>query len=403
MGLFEPPFQGHEKIKALLQKGVQIPHPWSVVVGDEVSVDRIAARGVVIHPGCRIYGRKTLIAPGAQLGYEGPVTLEDCWVGPGVELRGGFFRRSVFLEGASMGYGAHVREGCLLEEGARGAHCVGLKQTILFPFVTLGSLINFCDALVAGGTGPKDHTEIGSAYVHFNFTPEGNKATASMVGDVPRGVMLRERPIFLGGQGGMVGPLRIGYGNVVAAGSIIRRDCTEEGRLIVPKAPRPLHIPYSPGRRAGTAGILAKNLLFLGNLGALRVWYEKVRRPFFQEEAWGPRLLEGALEMLDLAVGERLRRLGEILETRDAVLPALEELFRNPDPGGKAPQEGRRFLEAVEKEADKGRYLDCIRGLPSSVSRQGTLWLEGIVSGLSESAASLFPDLPLFARDPQGN
>jgi UDP-N-acetylglucosamine/UDP-N-acetylgalactosamine diphosphorylase len=42
-----------------------------------------------------------------------------------------------------MGLGAQVREACILEEQASAAHCVGLKQTILFPFVTLGSLINF--------------------------------------------------------------------------------------------------------------------------------------------------------------------------------------------------------------------------------------------------------------------
>ncbi len=52
-----------------------------------------------------------------------------------------------------MGLGAEVREGCLLEEETSGAHAVGLKQTILFPFVTLGSLVNFCDCLMAGGTG----------------------------------------------------------------------------------------------------------------------------------------------------------------------------------------------------------------------------------------------------------
>jgi UDP-N-acetylglucosamine/UDP-N-acetylgalactosamine diphosphorylase len=86
-----------------------------------------------------------------------------------------------------MGLGGHVREACLLEEQANGAHCVGLKHTILFPFVTLGSLINFCDCLMAGGTSRKDHSEVGSSYIHFNFTPEGDKTTASLIGDVPRG------------------------------------------------------------------------------------------------------------------------------------------------------------------------------------------------------------------------
>ncbi len=77
-----------------------------------------------------------------------------------------------------MGLGAHVREGCLLEEEASGAHCVGLKQTILLPFVTLGSLVNFCDCLMAGGTSREDHSEVGSSYIHFNYTPDGDKTHA---------------------------------------------------------------------------------------------------------------------------------------------------------------------------------------------------------------------------------
>jgi UDP-N-acetylglucosamine/UDP-N-acetylgalactosamine diphosphorylase len=90
-----------------------------------------------------------------------------------------------------------------LEEEASGAHAVGLKQTIFLPFVTAGSLINFCDALIAGGTSRKDHSEIGSSYIHFNYTPHQDKATPSLIGDVPHGVMLDQPAIFLGGQGGL--------------------------------------------------------------------------------------------------------------------------------------------------------------------------------------------------------
>jgi hypothetical protein len=99
-----------------------------------------------------------------------------------------------------------------VEEESSGAHCVGLKQTILFPALTLGASSNFCDCLMAGGTGRKDHSEVGSSYIHFNFTPDADKTTPSLMGMFPA-VMLRERPIFLGGRGGMVGPLGVGYGS----------------------------------------------------------------------------------------------------------------------------------------------------------------------------------------------
>ncbi len=216
--------RGYDKVVELIRKGVEAPNPLSLDIGDEVDPDRISGDGVTLYPGCRLYGAKTVVSAGVRLGAEAPVTLDSCWLGPQVELKGGYFKKSVFLEKANMGLGAQVREGCLLEEEANGAHCVGLKQTILLPFVTLGSLINFCDCLMAGGTSRKDHSEVGSSYVHFNFTPDGNKTTASLFGDVPRGVMLDRPRIFLGGQGGAVGPVRVGYGTVVAAGSLLRRD-----------------------------------------------------------------------------------------------------------------------------------------------------------------------------------
>ncbi|MDD5476043.1 MAG: UDP-N-acetylglucosamine pyrophosphorylase, partial [Syntrophales bacterium] len=150
-----------EKTGLLMNRGVTVHNPFTVYIGDDVDLDRISGENVVIWGGARITGRKTLISAGARLGEEGPVTLADCRLGRNVALKAGYFRESVFLDRASMGSGAQVREGCLLEEEANGAHTVGLKQTILFPFVTLGSLVNLCDCLMAGGTSRKDHSEVG--------------------------------------------------------------------------------------------------------------------------------------------------------------------------------------------------------------------------------------------------
>jgi len=216
------------KVICLLKKGVRMTNPFSVEIGDEVNPERIADSSI-IYGSARIYGEDTVISPEVKLGFEGPVTLINCQLGNAVELRGGYFNNSVFLDKAAMGSNAQVRSGCLLEEEAGGNHCVGLKQTILFPFVQLGSLINFCDCLMAGGTSRRNHSEVGSSYIHFNYTPRQNKATPSLIGDVPRGVMLREPPIFLGGQGGIVGPVQIDYGTVIPAGIICRQDFKTEG------------------------------------------------------------------------------------------------------------------------------------------------------------------------------
>ena len=189
-------------IERLIQKGVGIPNPQAVEIGKDINPDQISGKNVTIHGGCKLYGDQTWLCEDVTLGKEAPATVINCQVGPQVQLKGGFFDGATFLKGASFGSGAHVRAGTILEEQASCAHTVGLKQTILFPFVTLGSLINFCDCFMAGGSGPENHSEVGSSYIHFNFSANQDKATASLIGDVPFGVMLDQPPIFLGGQGG---------------------------------------------------------------------------------------------------------------------------------------------------------------------------------------------------------
>src|SRR5690606_7218348 len=204
--------------------------PRQTYVAPDVSLERVCS-GVVLHPGSRVSGARTFLGPGAEVGVEGPATLVDAVLGAGARVDAGYVEGAVLLAKARAGWGAHLRPGTLLEEEASTAHCVGLKHTILLSFVTLGSLINFCDVLMAGGTSRRDHSEVGSGFIHFNFTPwgeHGDKATPTLVGDVAHGVFLRERRIFLGGAGGMVGPGRVGYGSVTAAGQVIRRPVAAE-------------------------------------------------------------------------------------------------------------------------------------------------------------------------------
>ncbi|MCK5348611.1 MAG: protein GlmU, partial [Desulfobacula sp.] len=127
-------------IKTLIKKGIKIPNPESVYISEDVDPDRISSENVIIYGGCKIIGENCLIMRNSQIGYEAPVTLENTFVGENTKLKGGFFKGAVFAGDNSVGSGAHVREGTIFEEEANAAHTVGLKQTILFPFVTLGSL-----------------------------------------------------------------------------------------------------------------------------------------------------------------------------------------------------------------------------------------------------------------------
>ncbi|MDL2210829.1 hypothetical protein LJC26_08525, partial [Desulfovibrio sp. OttesenSCG-928-O18] len=65
-----------DKIGRLTAKGVTFCNPLSVDIGDEVDIERISGDGVKIYPGCRIYGDKTVVSAGAQLGREGPASIE---------------------------------------------------------------------------------------------------------------------------------------------------------------------------------------------------------------------------------------------------------------------------------------------------------------------------------------
>lgn len=397
----------------LIEKGVIIPNPAGVFIDDDVDVDRIAA-DVVIYPGSKLFGKETYIAGGVRIGFEAPSTIENCYIGPGVSLRGGFFSGAVFLAGASCGSGSHVREGTIFEEQASIAHTVGLKQTILFPFVTLGSLINFCDCLMAGGSSRKNHSEVGSSYIHFNYTPNQDKATPSIMGDVPRGVMLNQSPIFLGGQGGLVGPCILNYGTVVAAGTICRNDQLKEGHLVFGSTTRQGSMPYKSGGYLNIKRIITHNINYMGNLAALRQWYAHVRSRFVGPELPKP-LFTGLQAVLDKAIKERVRQLDRLVRNMDAPdvgAKGIQQEFYRHWPTMKAVYEQllgypgkedarKGFLACVDQLIDGGRsgYLEAIQGLTEEHVSLGIDWLDSIVNKIKRDVLGGIPSMNAHNQD----
>jgi len=407
----------HNIVK-LIEKGVHIPSPFSIDVGEEIPLERIAGDGVTIYPGTRIYGSKTLISSGTKLGYEAPATVVDCQTGPDVELRGGFFKSSIFLRKAAVASGAQVREGCILEEESNANHTVGLKQTILFPFVTLGSLINFCDCFMAGGTSRKNHSEVGSSYIHFNYTPNQDKATPSLIGDVPRGVMLTQPPIFLGGQGGLVGPVRIGYGSVIAAGVVCRRDYPKGSRLITESDISAHDKYFRAGFHKSIKHRVYNNICYIANLLALRQWYAHIRQPFFQQEHMGGELYAGAMDKLEIAIDERLKRFKDLSEkmeksiemgkdamknnTQEGLLkqkkelsenwPRLEETFISGQEVSFDLKNRDAFIKIIHNRMKhEGDYIMVIQGLDRDASIKGTAWLQNLVDHVIHAALMHLP------------
>ena len=411
----------YTKVQQLISKGVRIPNPETITIGEEISLDGIAGNGVVIHAGSKIFGATTVIGEGCEIGLEGPVTIENCQLGPRVKLKGGYVSGSTFLERAAMGSGAHIRSGCLLEEESNGAHTVGLKQTILLPFVTLGSLINFCDCLMAGGTSRKDHSEVGSSYIHFNYTPDQDKATPSLIGDVPRGVMLNQRPIFLGGQGGLVGPVRIGFGTVIAAGTIYRKDFPKGNGLLFSQASIKKQQPHYPLLYPSIKRIINNNINYIANIIALRRWYLDVRSLFFESTTSQKALYHGAVEKLEMVIDERVQRLGQVAEKMPQSIEVYNGVMQE-----KASQKNiqcrREFceqwdrlksflrecshvtgnrakrdecLELIQRAIrERGKdYIAVIKGMDDDGSSLGAEWLQGVVDEINSEAAEIIPSL----------
>jgi bifunctional UDP-N-acetylglucosamine pyrophosphorylase/glucosamine-1-phosphate N-acetyltransferase len=410
---------GQRILERLQEKGVRIPCPESFEIGSDVSPDRISGDRVIFHGGCKIYGPKTLIMAGAELGYEAPVTVHNCQLGRDVKLKGGLFSDSTFLEGTTMGSGAQVRGGCILEEEARGAHAVGIKRTILFPYVTLGSLINFCDCLMAGGTDKKNHSEVGSSYIHFNFTPNQDKATASLIGDVPRGVMLNQPPVFLGGQGGLVGPVKVEFGSVIAAGTIVRKDVRRRNVMLFAQPSLSKGMPFHQGLYPNVKRIVILNTEYISNLIALRRWYLDMRSKFLKNDIMEQALHEGAVEKLNGAIEERIKRLGEVakkmprsieiykevtgerfseqtvrtkkefLERWDDIESAFWEGLENYGD----PSKREAFLRNAEESMKGKDYISAIKGLSQNEIHLGISWLQGLVDQISGSVWNLLPSL----------
>lgn len=364
-----------ERLRALAAQGVEIVDPRQTYVAPDVSLARVCS-GVVLHPGTRLQGARTFLGPGAKVGVEGPATLVDAVLGARARVDAGYVQGAVLLDDARAGYGAHLRPGTLLEEEASTAHCVGLKHTILLSFVTLGSLINFCDVLMAGGTSRKDHSEVGSGFIHFNFTPwgkRGDKATASLVGDVVRGVFLREPRIFLGGAGGLVGPGRVGYGSVTGAGQVVRRP-VDAKRLVIQTLPK-LDRPFSIDKLDRPQPRQGRNVQYIAQLVALRAWYRHVRLARIPEGSQfdARRIVtQAAAETLDDCIAERVKRLTAFVREREAEMPALE-LERDPGP---CP------LPLEPSEVD---HVAWVQGLPEATVEAGIAWLEQIAAAVAPS------------------
>lgn len=323
----------NDRIQKLVNKGVIIVDPRQTFVSPEVSLNRIF-EGSTLFPGTRLTGARTFVGSFAKIGTEGPATIHDSIIGSYAEVASGFLSEVTMLSRSRAGANSHFRAGTLLEEEASTAHSVGLKQSILMYGVTTGSLINFCDALISGGRSRFEHSEIGSGFIHFNFTPwgkHGDKATPSLIGNVTEGVFLDQEKIFLGGLSGMVGPLSVGFGAMTIAGQVIRKSVTDstmhsELGYKFDRSWSPSKVKFS---NKHLVNIRDKNIEFIAQLYALKVWYSQVRlkRSHLQKNSELSLVLAGANETIQTCIHERVSRYNSF--AAEWSLPLIDETCLN--------------------------------------------------------------------------
>jgi acetyltransferase-like isoleucine patch superfamily enzyme len=360
------------KLDELTANGVIILDPRQTYLDDAIDLVRVCG-GATLYPGTRLLGAKTFIGPGAKIGTEGPATVENAVLGENAEIASGFVREAVLLRDAKLGANAHVRPGTLLEEEASTAHAVGLKHSILMSFVTMGSLINFCDALISGGTSRGDHTEVGSGFIHFNFTPRGqsgDKATPSLIGDVVHGAFLREPRIFLGGLSAMVGPQKVGFGSLTVAGQVIRKEVP--ARRMVGNMPLRIDKDIND-LNATPERIIGLNLNYIGQLTALQAWYSEVRLARIPNRIDYKHVrlaTEAGLSQVSACIDERVQRLRLFLEERGQVFPSFC-----------GPQWPRCPLK-VEGGLQYTDHIDWVAQLSPTEVEKGILWLNSIAENI---------------------
>lgn len=418
-------YKKHE-LETLQNQNVIIPSLDHVCISKDVPLENIGEE-VTLHPFCRISGAKTKIFPKAQIGtqgavvlensvigsesmigQQGPVTLINTWTGPNTVLGSGVAEHAVFLGKESFandfttGFGFRVRKGSLYEEDSSSAQHTDTKMSILFPWVTLGSNVNLCDLLLTGGTGPElgKFTEVGSGTIHFNFTIRGDKATASLFGNVSQGAFLQEKRLFIGGNNSILGPLQADFGTFTAAG--IRAAGNLKEGLNLGRGLPIGHMDYDPKVFKKAKSIVEQQVHYIGQLVALYHWYQEVRFYLAQSKPEHLALYQAGQQIITLNIRERIAQIERVINNlsesihtlkgeavpQRATIEEQENLIKQW-PSLKAHLENfkdhfweipERLLGALESNAAKHKhYTQIIQYLSSDSVDVGVTWLESIV------------------------
>lgn len=369
------------RIASLLNRGVEVWGHERNYIDADVPIDNIEPGAILYN--CTLSGPNTVIGAGSKIGESGHARVHDCQIGRDCSLGAGTYDGATLLDGAKVRGYAEIRPGTLLEEQVEAAHSVAFKNTILTATCVTGSLLNYCDLFMSGGTSRSDHSEVGSGAIHFNFDPRGDK-WGSLLGDV-RGVLLRSAPVFVGGQAGVVAPATVEFGAVVAAGSIVRKNVPADCVQFDAAQARTLQgfdrEVYPSVRRK-----IANTARLVGNLWAFVAWYEQVR--VLHADAHERLLYEAGAEQARRHIRERVKRLRKMIGKLE------HSLAKSSGSDGSTPvQVEHRLLLTRQEELSQALLEECSGAAPHSFLSEYSAARERLphvesIQGLSDGASS---------------
>ena len=192
------------KAEALMREGVTIVDPQSTYIDADVLVGRDS----VIEPGVTLRGTTRM---GEACTVQAWSTLTDSVLRDKVTVRQCcVITASEISSGGSVGPFAHLREGSLIDEGARVGNFVEVKKS------RIGRGSKSLHLTYLGDASLGEKVNIGAGTVTCNYDGEAKHPTS--IGD----------NVFIGSGSMLVAPVRIGRGAYVAAGSTITEDVPPE-------------------------------------------------------------------------------------------------------------------------------------------------------------------------------
>lgn len=188
------------KCDALMESGVSIMDPTSTWIDTDVCVGEDS----IIHPSVTIEGTSKLDREVTVRSFS---RITDTKIGRGTTiLENSVIEGSEIHEDVRIGPSAHLRPGCVLEEGVRIGNFVEIKKSRLGRGTKAGHLAYIGDARIGRDVN------VGAGAITCNY--DGVQKHETRVGD----------GVFIGSDSQLIAPVRIGKGAYVAAGSTITED-----------------------------------------------------------------------------------------------------------------------------------------------------------------------------------